>query len=107
MAGFRVKKFTGLKLTLRISTGITGKSSMRGTWRQGFCQWVEVGIRGIEREGESEVRGRTGTYVIDAELDEDYEVGVDDGVFAGGPGADAGAAAGLVGVLLRSGVSMD
>ena len=63
------------------------------------CQWVGVGIGGIEREGESEVRGGTGTYVVDAELDEDYEVGVDDGVFAGGPGADTGAAAGLVGVL--------
>ena len=52
---------------------------------------------GIERELESV--GRGGTYVVDAELHEDYEVGVDDGVFAVGPGADAGAAAGLVGVL--------
>jgi len=52
-----------------------------------------------ERQREIERRGGTGTYVVDAELNEDYEVGVDDGVFAGGPGADAGAAAGLVCVL--------
>lgn len=32
MAGLRAKKLTGLKLTLRISQGITGKSSMRGTY---------------------------------------------------------------------------
>jgi hypothetical protein len=32
MAGFRVKKLTGLKLTFSTSQGITGKSSMRGTW---------------------------------------------------------------------------
>jgi hypothetical protein len=31
MAGFFVKKLTGLKLTLSTSQGITGKSSMRGT----------------------------------------------------------------------------
>lgn len=43
--------------------------------------------------------GVWGAYVVDAELHEDDHVGVDDGVFAVGPGADAGAAAGLVGVL--------
>jgi len=37
--------------------------------------------------------------VIDPELHEDDHVGVDDGVFAIRPGADTGAAAGLVGVL--------
>jgi hypothetical protein len=37
--------------------------------------------------------------VVDAELYKDDEVGVDYGVDAGGPGPDAGAAAGLVGVL--------
>ena len=56
-------------------------------------------MEGLRGRGDSEVRGGTGTYVVDAELDEDYEVGVDDGVFAVCPGADAGAAAGLVGVL--------
>ena len=56
-----------------------------------------IGLGGIERELESV--GRGGTYVVDAELHEDYEVGVDDGVFAVCPGADAGAAAGLVCVL--------
>lgn len=37
--------------------------------------------------------------MVDAELDKDNEVVVDDGVFAVGPAADAGAAAGLVGVF--------
>jgi hypothetical protein len=37
--------------------------------------------------------------VINAELDEDHHVGVNDGVFAVCPGAYAGAAAGLIGVL--------
>ena len=61
MAGLRVKKLTGLKLTLRISTGITGKSSMRGTCA--YVMWLVVAFGR---------KGAVGSYVVNTELDEDY-----------------------------------
>ena len=75
MAGLRAKKLTGLKLTLRISQGITGKSSMRGTWERvlegGLGRWlVWVGGLGVRWRVKEGVTGET--YVVDSELDEDY-----------------------------------